>query len=323
MSRFATVCLALVLLVGAFGSARAQSEAGAQSLLFAPGARAEGMARAGVALVNDANAIWWNPAALAFIRGHDASASYYNLVPGLAEDVNYTYLTYAQRVEGLGGIGGSFTYLNYGKSEATDVDGNVIEEFNSYELAPTIAYGTDLVPNMGIGVALKLVRVDLAPANVTQDQVAGQGTTFAADFGWLYKIPSWKAAMAATVSNIGPDIAFVDEEQSDPLGRNVRFGMAYAPFETEAHRFTLTADAVRYLLPGRVLAVDQWGVGGEYEFNRLIALRTGYYSDPIGDIEDVTFGLGLMFKGFRFDYASFPQATGLDRAQRFAIGYHF
>lgn len=323
MSRIATACLALVLFVGAFGSARAQSEAGAQSLLFAPGSRAEGMARAGVALVNDANAIWWNPAALAFLREHDVSASYYDLVPGLADDVSYTYLTYAQRVEGLGGIGGSFTYLSYGKSDATDVDGNPIGDFNSYEIAPAVAYGTDLIPNMGLGVALKLVRVDLAPAFVTTDQVAGQGTTFAADFGWLYKIPSWKAAMAATISNIGPDIAFVDEEQSDPLGRNVRVGAAYAPFETEVHRFTVTADAVRYLLPGRVYAVDQWGAGGEYEFNRLIALRTGYYSDPGGDIVDVTFGLGLMFRNFRFDYASFPQATGLDRAQRFSLGYHF
>lgn len=323
MSRIATVCLALALLAGAFGSAQAQSEAGAQSLLFAPGARAEGMGRAGVALVNDANAIWWNVGALAFVRGHDVSASYYDLVAGLAEDVNYTYLSYAQRVEGLGGIGGGFTYLNYGKSEATDVDGNVIQEFTSYELAPTIAYGTDLIPNMGIGVALKLVRVDLAPAVVTQDQVAGQGTTFAADFGMLYKIPAWKAAMGATLSNIGPDIAFVDEEQSDPLGRNVRVGMAYAPFETEAHRFTISADAVRYLLPGRILAIDQWGVGGEYEFNRLIALRAGYYSDPIGDIEDVTFGLGLGYKGFRFDFASFPQASTLDRVKRFSVGYHF
>jgi hypothetical protein len=323
MSRIATVCLALALLAGAFGSAQAQSEAGGQSLLFAPGARAEGMGRAGVALVNDANAIWWNVGALAFVRGHDVSASYYDLVAGLAEDVNYTYLSYVQRVEGLGGIGGGFTYLNYGKSTATDVDGGEIQEFTSYELAPAIAYGTDLIPNMGIGVALKLVRVDLAPAAVTQDQVAGQGTTFAADFGALYKIPAWKAAMGATVSNIGPDIAFVDEEQSDPLGRNVRVGMAYAPFETEAHRFTISADAVRYLLPGRILAIDQWGVGGEYEFNRLIALRAGYYSDPIGDVEDVTFGLGLGYKGFRFDFASFPQASTLDRVKRFSVGYHF
>ena len=200
---------------------------------------------------------------------------------------------------------------------------NVIQEFNSYEVAPSIAYGTDLIPNMGIGVALKLVRVDLAPAVVTTDQVAGRGTTFAADFGWLYKIPAWKAAMGATLSNIGPDIAFVDEEQSDPLGRNVRVGVAYAPFETEAHRFTLSGDAVRFLLPGRILAIDQWGVGGEYEFNRLLALRIGYYSDPIGDIEDMTYGLGLGYRGFRFDFASFPQASTLDRVKRFSVGYHF
>jgi len=323
MSRITTVILVLVLLAGAFGSAQAQSEAGAQSLLFAPGSRADGMGRAGVALVNDANAIWWNTAALAFLRNHDVSASYYDLVPGLADDVNYTYLTYAQRVEGLGGIGASFTYLNYGKSEATDQDGNVIREFTSNEMSPAIAYGTDLIPNMGVGVALKFVRVDLAPEDATLDGQPGRGNTFAADFGMLYKVPKWKSSLGATISNIGPDIAFVDEEQSDPLGRNVRVGAAYAPFETEVHRFTLAADAVRYLLPGRILAIDQWGAGAEYEFNHLIALRAGYYSDPIGDIEDVTFGLGLGYRGFRFDFSSFPQASTLDRVKRFSVGYHF
>jgi hypothetical protein len=184
-------------------------------------------------------------------------------------------------------------------------------------------YGTDLIPNMGIGVALKFVRVDLAPEDATLDGRPGRGSTFAADFGMLYKIPKWKSSLGATISNIGPDIAFVDEEQSDPLGRNVRVGAAFAPIETELHRFTLSADAVRYLLPGRILAIDQWGAGAEYEFNRLIALRAGYYSDPIGDIEDVTYGLGLGYRGFRFDFSSFPQASTLDRVKRFSIGYHF
>jgi len=323
MSRIGTTCLALVLLLGAFGSARAQSEAGAQSLLIAPGARADGMGRAFVAVSDDANMMWWNVAGLAFVQGHDAALTYTKLVPDLADDVNFSYLSYVQKVEGLGGIGGSFGYLSYGKSEATDVDGNVIGEFTSNELAPSIAYGTDLIPNMGFGVALKLVRVDLAPGNLTLDQRAGKGTTFAADFGWLYKIPKWKASLGATLSNIGPDIAYIDQDQSDPLGRNVKVGAAYSPIETNVHRVLLAADATRYLLPGRTLAIDQWDVGAEYEFNHLLALRAGYISDPIGTVTAATYGFGVMYHGFHLDYANVPQSEFLDRVNRFSAGYHF
>jgi hypothetical protein len=323
MSRIRTACLALVLLLGAFGSARAQSEAGAQSLLIAPGARADGMGRAFVAVANDANAIWWNVAGLAFVRGHDVALTYTKLVPDLADDVNFSYIGYTQRVEGLGGIGASFGYLSYGKSEATDIDGNPIREFTSNEMAPAIAYGTDLVPNMGFGVALKLVRVDLAPGDVTLDGRPGRGTTFAADFGWLYKIPKWKASFGTTLSNVGPDIAYIDEDQSDPLGRNVKIGAAYSPIETNVHRVLIAADATRYLLPGRTLAVDQWDAGLEYEFNRLLALRVGYISDPIGTVTDFTYGFGIGYRGLHFDFANIPQSEFLNRVSRFSLGYHF
>ena len=81
MSRIGTVCLALALLLGASSPALAQSEAGGQCTLIAPGARADGMGRAWVAVANDANAIWWNVAGLAFVRGHQVGATYTALVP--------------------------------------------------------------------------------------------------------------------------------------------------------------------------------------------------------------------------------------------------
>ena len=237
--------------------------------------------------------------------------------------MSFSYLSYVQRVEGLGGIGGSFGYLSYGKSTATDIDGNEIGTFTSYEVAPTLAYGTDIVPNMGFGVALKLIRVDLAPGNVTLDQQQGQGTSFAADFGWLYKIPKWKASFGSTLSNIGPDIAYIDQEQADPLGRNVKIGGAYAPVESEVHRLLFAADATRYLLPGRTLAIDVWDVGAEYEFNQLLALRVGYISDPIGTVTAMTYGFGIGYRGFHFDFANVPQSEFLDRVNRFSAGYRF
>lgn len=323
MSRILSAILGLLLIAGLAGSARAQSEAGAQSLLIAPGARSDGMGRAFAAIANDANAVWWNPGGMAFARGHDASFMYTQLVPDLADDVNYSYLAYVQHVEGWGGIGGSVGYLSYGKSLATDEFGNDIGEFTSYEIAPTIAYGTEIVSNFGVGVALKLVRVDLAPAFVSLDGRAGRGTTFAADIGGLVKAPGLKSSFGAVIQNLGPNIAYIDEDQSDPLGRNLKVGVGYSPFETEVHRVLVAADANRFLLPGRTLAVDVWSVGAEYEFNRLLALRVGYISDPRGTIEDMTFGLGLGYRGFRFDYASVPQSEFLERVNRFSASYHF
>jgi len=323
MSRILSACFGLLLLAGVAASAQAQSEAGGISTLFAPGARADGMGRAFTAVANDANAIWWNPGGLAFARGHDISLTYSQLVPGLADDVNWSYPSYVQHVEGWGGLGFSMAYLNYGKSEATDEDGNVTGEFTSYEIVPGIAYGTELGDNLGFGVTLKLIHVDLAPSAVTLDQKNGRGTTFAADLGALWKMPAMKASFGAALSNLGPDISYIDADQADPLGRNIRVGAAYTPIETDVHRVLLAADASRFLIPGRTLAVDVWNAGAEYEFNRLIALRAGYISDPRGDITDFTFGMGLNYRGIKFDYASIPQSSFLDRVSRFTVGYHF
>ncbi len=323
MSRIVSACLALLLLVGLSNTARAQSEAGGQSTLIAPDARADGMGRAFTAIANDANAIWWNVGGMAFARGHDVTLMYIPLVPDLSDDVNYSNISYVQHSDGLGGIGFSIAYLSYGKSQATDVDGNPTGEFTSYELVPAIAYGTDLGQNLGLGIALKLIRVDLAPANVTLDGKAGSGTTFAADFGALFKVPKWKSSFGATLNNIGPNISYIDVDQSDPLGRNVRIGAAYSPIETDVHRVIFAADATRFLLPGRTLAVDVWDVGGEYTFNQLMSLRAGYISDPVGTITSYTLGFGIAYKGFSFDYANVPQSEFLERVNRYSVGYRF
>src|SRR5262245_37343160 len=270
MSRVLAACLGLVLLAGSAATARAQTaEAGAQSLLFAPGARSDGMGRAFVAIADDANAVWWNPGALAFSQKHDASFMYTKLVPDLVDDVSFSYLSYIQQKEGWGGIGIGIGYLSYGKSEATDIDGTVIGEFTSYEIAPALAYGTELVNNLGFGVALKFVRVDLAPAAVTQDQTAGRGSTFAADVAALYKVPRWRSSMGLSVVNLGPNISFIDVDQSDPLGRMVRFGVAGAPLSNAIHHVLVSGQVDQTIIHGNDFKRNEsrvFHVGAEYEF---------------------------------------------------------
>ncbi len=45
--------------------------------------------------------------------------------------------------------------------------------------------------------------------------------------------------------------------------------------------------------------------GAEYQFNEMISLRGGYYSDKTGRIEMYTVGLGIRFMGVGFDYSHY------------------
>jgi long-subunit fatty acid transport protein len=85
MTRPAFLIIAAVFLALSTQNAQAQSTAGAQSLLITPGARADAMGRAYVAVADDATATWWNPAALAFLEGDHFGAMNAQLVPGLAD----------------------------------------------------------------------------------------------------------------------------------------------------------------------------------------------------------------------------------------------
>jgi hypothetical protein len=54
-----------------------------------------------------------------------------------------------------------------------------------------------------------------------------------------------------------------------------------------------------------------------------VFLRTGRVHDQTGDITDYTYGVGLRYQGLRFDFAGYPQASGLDDVKRFSVTYDF
>ena len=65
--------------------------------------------------------------------------------------------------------------------------------------------------------------------------------------------------------------------------------------------------------------------GVEVRYSDEIAGRIGYYDDPLGQIKDMTYGLGLTWKGLSLDYASIPQAkdSGLPNVNKITLGYRF
>lgn len=303
----------------------AQGTSGAASLNITPGARADAMGRANVALTNDATANWWNPAALANVNEHIFSLMHTQLVPDLADDVYYEYLGYAQHVEGWGGVGASLIFLTYGKSIATNEQGQELGTFSSYELSPAISLGTQIAKGLSAGVSLKYVYVMLAPRNIIEavagEGSAGTGDTFAADLGLLYEVPKSPIRIGLNVQNLGPNISFIDEDQSDPIGRNLKLGIGAKVFDTGSFRLLAEGDVNKSLVYSDEDPV--YNVGSEIGFGTFGALRIGYIHDAVGEITAPTFGLGAAVGGLQVDYASVPQAEDLDRVQKFSISYRF
>jgi hypothetical protein len=287
------------------------------------------MGEAFVAVADDATAGWWNAGGLAFAKTRSLAFMHSQLVPDLATDVYYEYLGYSSPAGDIGTWSASIIYLTYGESVATDPAGTPLGTFTSWEGSLNVSFAMALAKSLGVGISMKFVRVDLAPAEFTQDNVEGAGTSFAVDLGALYKFVGPRLNLGFSLTNMGPDIAFIDREQSDALPFTARFGAAYTVLADEVSNLLVTGDVEQSL----VWLIDDnidtrrseiWHAGAEYRYVNLIAGRVGYVYDQDGDFNAATYGLGFIYKDkLSLDYANVPQAQSLDRVHRWSLYFTF
>ncbi|MBD3225183.1 MAG: type IX secretion system outer membrane channel protein PorV [Caldithrix sp.] len=318
-------------------------EAAVPFLLIAPGARNGGMGEAGVALVNDATAAYWNPAGLAYQyenpeldNRNQITLMHAKWLPQFNfSDLYYDYGAARFYVEDIGMLGASITYLNLGKNEYRDENNADLGTFQSFEYAVALSYATLLKPNLSIGVNAKLIQSNLAPSNVKVGQETGEGTatSFAVDVGVLwypqYSIFDNRLALGANLANFGPAVTYIDKKQADPLPTNLRMGLAYTVFDDDFNKIKVIYDTNRLLVyrdkdegaDGVLEAVfySSWvkgsiedrlkrfthSIGMEYSYGGLIALRTGYFyeDESAGDRKFLTFGAGIGFNIFDIDFS--------------------
>jgi len=334
------VLTGFVLAAATAWATQASAQTAALSLSIPPTGRANGMGQAYVAVADDASATWWNPGGLAFLDKKEASLTYAKLVPDLADDVFIMFPAYATQVKTWGTFGASIVYLSYGTSNATSSTGEDLGSFTSYEMAPTLSYGTKVMEGLGIGGSFKYVRVSLAP-ELPGLPGAGQGSTVAFDIGALYKVPGDMVSVGLAIQNLGPSISFIADDRSDPIYRNAKLGFAVNAYKKNEFSALVTGDVNQLLVQGEVTDASNntshryqkpiLNFGGEvaYSSEVALALRGGYVSDPDGSIQDPTYGFGVGYKLFDIDFASIPQAKDPDTGQRlarvskFSLAAHF
>ena len=316
---------ALALIAGFLLAGSAFAQGTGRSLDIQPGARENGMGGAGVAIAEDATGMtWWNPAGLGFAKRGGVQMTSAKLVPGLADDVSYNHLAFAHPMEGWGGLALSIAFLSYGTSDQTNESGTVLGQFDSYEFSSGLSYGVELLPDLAIGGNVKYIRVQLAPGSLQ-----GVGSTLGFDLGCLYRIQPARLRLGATVQNLGPSVVFINELTASPLSRNIKTGFAWDAFNRNGVTSTVAGDFNQSLVTSdfrtyhgglelKYSTQSGTGTGGIG-----LAGRVGYYYDPLGEIKDMTYGMGLNWGSLTLDYGSVPQATTLPHVEKFSLGYRF
>lgn len=310
-------------------------------LLIAPDARASGMGEAGTAIADDINAIWWNPGGLAFLDYFETfddfgdpldlvpyrqvSLSFSPWLPQFNADLFYSYGTYGQHIDAIDGtVAFNFVFMNLGEFTRTASDGTRLGTFISNEFSFGISYGTIIGKDLGIGFQLRYIQSNLTPAGGEQNNEAGRGISGGFDLGLLWKPQDlgWgiedRLSLGFNLQNVGPQITYINE--SDPLPTTLRLGTAFKFYEDEYNKLTGVFDFSKLLVNRDSLGSDplpqsfitgwenpgaEYAMGVEYWYQEIIALRTGFFTEPqaIGNRQYFNFGAGVRYGNFHLDFS--------------------
>lgn len=295
------VALAFLTTMPSYSAASGIGTTGAQFLRLGAGARPVAMGSAFTAIADDVNGPQYNAAGIAWAKHKEAVASYIDYLEG----ISYSYIGYIHPLKNGSTLGVAMAYLNSGSIDQTNLAGSTIGTFSSTQGLAMLTYAKTIGSKMSWGTNLKLFQ-----QKIEEEKSNG----YALDFGAIYK--AWpRLALGFNVQNLGPGVKFVQEK--DPLPLTVKAGAAYI-FKEDT--LTLSTDA-KYQ-PKEDSKVSE-NAGLEYWVNQNLALRVGYDTANISDIENfngVTAGLGFQIAGFNLHYAWMPYGI-LGDTHRISVGY--
>lgn len=272
----ALVVMAVTLFAQAAFAAPAGNPVGTAVIFdIGMGARALGMGGAYVAIADDANAIYYNPAGLTYVEGHNVTSLYSSLLGA----GNYLGAGYAQKNLGVGVVGLMSTVTE------RDEYGNPGNSFGYRESALIGGYAGKF-GMFSLGGSLKLYS-QAAPGNT------GFGIT--ADIGALGDLPSIKGLkmgglrVGAVARNFIGAVKY-QSGHSDPFDPVFVLGASMKPIQ----KLTVALDFDITNTTGHL--------GAEYLIIPEVAVRAGGVFAGDGNTR-LTAGAGFSYQNFRIDYA--------------------
>jgi hypothetical protein len=325
-------------------------------LTISPDSRSGALGDAGVAISPDANANYWNPSKLAFIENdNEVSLSYSPWLRNLVPDISLSYLSYAHKLDDRNTIGASLRYFNIGTIPQTGQQGESLGNFTPAEYSIDGSFARKFGNDFSLGLTMRYIHSNLSNGSVATP-TQGAGNAFAADVSAYYKNPTQEFgtdalfAFGVDISNIGTKITYGPDEPSQFLPANLKVGIANTWYINNANDITFAFDVNKLLVPtnaGSDVSVPAgifqsfsdaslanefkeiyYSAGLEYTYDKVLALRGGYYyeSPTKGGRNYLTLGVGVKYQEFGFDFAylAASQANSpLANTLRFTLSANF
>jgi len=284
------VLLSSILLLSLVVSASSEQYSNVASLFdLGMGARPLAMGGAFVGLADDGNALFYNPAGLAWAQGLSVLSSY---------EARLGTAGYGTLSASLPHFGFGIHYFDFGEVPETDEFGNVIGTFSYRNYALIAAAGIKaadlpflaripLAENIGFGIGAKFLKVS------TLDP--GNGTGFTIDLPFLFRSesPSPRAPIITSygfgvvIENlIGLPIKYKSGHQEN-WPRKLIIGTALELFD-------------QVILAMDVTSEKSIRLGVEWTPIPAVSFRTGLKNEGVWMW---SLGMGVRFKSFTFDYA--------------------
>jgi hypothetical protein len=236
-----------------------------------------------------------------------------NYLVQLASDIYYEYFSFVYPTNQWGTFGFGVTFLSLGNQQRTGEIGQALGAFYTYEMALTLSYGTKLMNNLYGGLSLRYINSHLSDVGAGQEKGSGVGYSVALDGGVIYDM-THRITLAATVTNLGPNISYIDADQADPLPRKLALGFDYKLIDSPFNRLSIIGEASKLLVDlnhGISTEIKEIipHVGLEYWYSNYVSLRGGYVYDWAGKQKYFTLGASLQYTDYRFDFAYIPPSN--------------
>lgn len=226
-------------------------------LTITPDSRSGAMGDAGVALSNDANAMYWNPAKLAFAGSNMGfSISYTPWLRQLINDINLAYLSGFKKIDNEQTIGFSLRYFSLGDINFTDLVGNPTGSFNPNEFSLDGAYARAFSDKFSGSLAFRFIYSNLTGGQYVGGIESHPGMAYASDISLFYnntelQLRDYDAtfSMGMNISNIGSKISYTKNSDKDFIPINMRIGAAYSLAFDDYNSITAAVDINKLLIP--------------------------------------------------------------------------